>query len=215
VVTPQFRRAGGGVDGGSFLIGFPFGDKHESRNLYVVGERSGYWNFAAVQHIAKPRADDWSNTLTFRKVYSTQEAISRVGNEYDSKGNAGKRTLAAIIAEDAQNKTRRYHRGDKPYTCDIRQVQGVVRCAPVPIDGNFPSYVGQPYSECIWMGAPVSERSPPSGEDEQYSGASIKDEKPGPTPPCKELSSSFKRMRAGSWASVEAMGMAMIGREER
>jgi hypothetical protein len=55
----------------------------------------------------------------------------------------------------------------------------------------------------------------PSGEDEHDSDAPIEDEQPGPAPRSKELPSSFKRMPAGSWASTEAMELAMNGRVER
>jgi hypothetical protein len=111
-----------------------------------------YDSYAGVQLVVVERiyrpagsndANQWSRTMEFRRLMTSEEAYQSCDAEKDRDIHVGKKTLREILAE-SQGETQ-YHIGECTYQGDVRGLIGIVRWYPKssgqPDKGYFNKYL--------------------------------------------------------------------------
>ena len=77
----------------------------------------------------RPRGGCFENTVKFRRVYSSPEAVNRVDMTHSTRKYLGKHDLQTFADRevDGDPDSVTYHVGDCEYTGDVRKMIGVVR----------------------------------------------------------------------------------------
>jgi hypothetical protein len=87
---------------------------------------------------------DWSKTMHYRRLFTTQEAIMNSDHDRDEGNRLGRESLRRLIKSSPSNAVN-YHVGERLYEGDIRDIIGVVRWVPIkakkPESGYFKEYL--------------------------------------------------------------------------
>ena len=119
-----------------------------------------------------PKGTDWSNTLRGYQMFSTEQALSRVDAEDDTKHKGcatslGAKSLRYELAVDNARKRTTYHPTDWEVSMDVRCIVGIVRLAQ---DTERDTYVRTMHStwpaktSLIFTGVAYSESHSERGE---------------------------------------------------
>ena len=109
------------------------------RNYYLMYHPDAGVLMVKVESIEKPVEDKdgvtailnedekWKKTMTFRRVFDTQDAVMKAKGQKDNGKYLGEEALRKLWKEEVRTERMTYHEGDCTYEGDIRTLVGVVR----------------------------------------------------------------------------------------
>ena len=129
----------------------------------------------SVVAVRRPDDRDWSKTVDFRQIFTTEEALSvSDGLGGGTMGYMGIKELEELKEKDKSLNRTTYHKGDHVHSGNIKDVIGVVRWAEANTRGQSQVqglYTDYPKSDLIYIGPHISQGvravavapSPPGG----------------------------------------------------